>query len=101
MSNDKPTAGKFVINVIMFFVLIFINILPIALFVQDGLKAAFKLDFGALESADNKLYVTLIAFNIGFAALIFMVKGLRTGTTKYWAYLAIADAIWWIYCMMG
>jgi hypothetical protein len=101
MSNDKPTAGKFVINVIMFFVLIFINILPIALFVQDGLKAAFKLDFGALQSADNKLYVTLIAFNIGFAALIFMVKGLRTGTTKYWAYLAIADAIWWIYCMMG
>jgi len=101
MSNDKPTAGKFVINVIMFFVLIFINILPIAIFVQDGLKAAFKLDFGALESADNKLYVTLIAFNIGFAALIFMVKGLRTGTTKYWAYLAIADAIWWIYCMMG
>ena len=101
MSNDKPTAGKFVINVIMFFVLIFINILPIAIFVQDGLKAAFKLDFGALESADNKLYVTLIAFNIGFAALIFMVKGLRTGNTKYWAYLAIADAIWWIYCMMG
>ena len=101
MSNDKPTAGKFVINVIMFFVLIFINILPIAIFVQDGLKAAFKLDFGALESADNKLYVTLIAFNIGFAALIFMVKGLRTGTTKYWAYLAIADSIWWIYCMMG
>ena len=101
MSNDKPTAGKFVINVIMFFVLIFINILPIAIFVEDGLKAAFKLDFGALESADNKLYVTLIAFNIGFAALIFMVKGLRTGTTKYWAYLAIADAIWWIYCMMG
>ena len=101
MSNDKPTAGKFVINVIMFFVLIFINILPIAIFVQDGLKAAFKLDFGALESADNKLYVTLIAFNIGFAALIFMVKGLRTSTTKYWAYLAIADAIWWIYCMMG
>ena len=101
MSNDKPTAGKFVINVIMFFVLIFINILPIAIFVEDGLKAAFKLDFGALESEDNKLYVTLIAFNIGFAALIFMVKGLRTGTTKYWAYLAIADAIWWIYCMMG
>jgi hypothetical protein len=101
MSNDKPTAGKFVINVIMFFVLIFINILPIAIFVEDGLKAAFKLDFGALQSADNKLYVTLIAFNIGFAALIFMVKGLRTGTTKYWAYLAIADAIWWIYCMMG
>ena len=101
MSNDKPTAGKFVINVIMFFVLIFINILPIAIFVEDGLKAAFKLDFGALQSADNKLYVTLIAFNIGFAALIFMVKGLRTGTTKYWAYLAIADSIWWIYCMMG
>jgi hypothetical protein len=101
MSNDKPTAGKFVINVIMFFVLIFINILPIAIFVQDGLKAVFKLDIDALTSADNKLYITLIAFNLGFAALIFMVKGLRTGTTKYWAYLAIGDAIWWIYCMMG
>ena len=101
MSNDKPTAGKFVINVIMFFVLIFINILPIAIFVEDGWKNVFKFDFGALQSAGDKLFYTLIAFNIGFAALIFMVKGLRTGTTKYWAYLAIADSIWWIYCMMG
>ena len=101
MSNDKPTAGKFVINVIMFFVLIFINILPMAIFAKEAMMAAFKLDFSALSSADNKLFVTLIAFNIGFAALIFMVKGLRTDTTKYWAYLAIGDAIWWIYCMMG
>ena len=101
MSNDKPTAGKFVINVIMFFVLIFINILPMAIFAKEAMKAAFKLDFSALQSVDNKLFYTLIAFNIGFAALIFMVKGLRTGTTKYWAYLAIADSIWWIYCMMG
>ncbi len=101
MSNEKPTAGKFVINVIMFFVLIFINILPMAIFAKEALMAAFKLDFSALSSADNKLYITLIAFNIGFAALIFMVKGLRTDTTKYWAYLAIGDAIWWIYCMIG
>lgn len=101
MSNDKSTGGKFMINVSMFFVLIFINILPIALFAKEAMIAAFKLDFGALNSADNKLFVTLIAFNIGFAALIFMVKGLRTVTTKYWAYLAIGDAIWWIYCMIG
>jgi len=101
MKNEKSIGNKIIVNLSMFLVLIAINFLPIAIFLREGIKAALKLDFSALQDADNKMYITLILLNTVFAISIFTVSALKTSTTKFWAYMALADAAWWIYCMVG
>ena len=101
MKNEKSIGNKIIVNLSMFLVLIAINFLPVALFLREGIKAALKLDFSALQDADNKMYITLILLNTVFAISIFTVSALKTSTTKFWAYMALADAAWWIYCMVG
>lgn len=101
MKNEKSIGNKIIVNLSMFLVLIAINFLPIAIFLREGIKAALSLDFSALQAADNMMYITLIILNTIFAIAIFSVSALKTSTTKYWAYMALADAAWWIYCMIG
>ena len=101
MKNKKSTGNKIIVNVSMFLVLIAINFLPVAIFLKEGINSALKLDFSALQNADDKMYITLILLNTVFAICIFAVSALKTSTTKFWAFLALADAAWWIYCMVG
>jgi hypothetical protein len=101
MSKEKSTGNKIVVNLSMFLVFLAINFLPMALFFKEGVKALLKLDFSAFQSADNKLFVTLIVLHLAFAISIFTVSALKTSTTKFWAYMALTDAAWWIYCMIG
>ena len=101
MSKEKSTGNKIVVNLTMFLLLLAINFLPIALFFKEGVKALLQLDFSAFQSADNKLFVTLIVLHIAYAISIFTVSALKTSTTKFWAYMALGDSAWWIYCMMG
>lgn len=101
MSTEKSTGNKIIVNLSMFLVFLAINFLPIALFFKEGVKALMKFDLGAFQNADNKLFITLIVLHIAFAVSIFTLPALKTNTTKYWAYVALADAAWWIYCMVG
>ena len=69
---------------------------------QDILSISDKLKSYKEDSNVFAYYViTLILLNTVFAICIFAVSALKTSTTKFWAFLALADAAWWIYCMVG
>jgi hypothetical protein len=43
--------------------------------------------------------LVMIILNGAFAYVCLTMEQFKTNMTKYWAYIAIADCVWWLYCM--
>lgn len=102
--TEKTGMNKFMVNLVAFIVLILINILPIVIFEYEVLKAWMALDISRMVSLledINFLIFVLIALNGAFAFFVLTKEQFKTNTTKYWAYMAILDCLWWIYTLVG
>ena len=101
--NQKSMSSTFMTNLLMFIVLVLITFVPPAIFLIDYVKAVLSFDIsGAIRILENitfMLPLTLIILNGGFAYVCLTMDRFKTSMTKYWAYVAIADCVWWLYCM--
>tara|TARA_B100001287_G_C22649958_1_gene514691 strand:- start:1269 stop:1592 length:324 start_codon:yes stop_codon:yes gene_type:complete len=101
--NSKSMGSTFMTNLLMFVVLVLITFVPPALFLADYFKAIMTLDiaraFRVLENVTFMLPLILIILNGAFAYVCLTMERFKTDMTKYWAYVAIADCVWWLYCM--
>ena len=102
--NSKTAGSTFMINVLMFFVLLFITFIPPAFIMWDYVKALFTLDIAAaikiLEDLTFFWPLVMILLNGAFAYVCLTMEKFKTNTTKAWAYIALADCVWWIYAMI-
>jgi hypothetical protein len=101
--NTKSLGSTFMINLLMFFVLLLITFVPPAIIMVDYIKAVLSFDIaGAISILEDMNFfwpLVMIILNGAFAYVCLTMEQFKTNMTKYWAYIAIADCVWWLYCM--
>lgn len=103
MSNSKSTGSAFMVNLVMFIVLVVITFGPPAIIMKDYFDAVTEMDISkAVRAIENvgSLPIVLIILNAAFAFACLRVERLKTRMTKYWAYLSIINIVWWIFLMV-
>ena len=103
MSNAKSMGATFMVNLVMFIVLIVITFGPPAIIMKDYFDAVMEGDISkAIRAIEDvgMLPIVLIVLHGGFIFACFTVEKLKTKMTRYWAYLSIVNIIWWVYLMV-
>ncbi len=83
---------KFLINLIMFLVLLAYNIVFIFFVIKEIMAGNYAISNALIFG----IFVSII-----YAILCFFVKPLRNSWTIWWGFLALADAAWWIYLFLS
>lgn len=99
MSEKKSFMHSAGVGLLMFAVLIVITILPFLMFARDAFKSALRFDISGMMQAENTALISLIVLHVAYALVILRVNLLKTDFTKYLAYAALADSVWWAYCL--
>jgi uncharacterized BrkB/YihY/UPF0761 family membrane protein len=87
-------TGKFFVGLLMLLILIAINLLVIGIAVFEF----FETDI------DTPVALTVgIVLSLIYAIVVFVIPYLRSmkNTCRWWAWLAIGDAIWWGYLLIS
>lgn len=87
-------TGKFFVGLIMFLIIIAINLLVIGIAVFEFIE----LDM------DTPIALTVgIVLSVIYAIVVFAIPYLRSmkNSCRWWAWLAIGDAIWWGYLLIS
>ena len=103
MENSNSMGSTFLVNLVMFIVLIIITFGPPAIIMKDYFDAVMEGDIskaiGAIKDV-GMLPIVLIVLHGAFVFACFTVERLKTRMTRYWAYLSIFNIVWWIYLMV-
>ena len=103
MENSKSMGSTFLVNLVMFIVLIIITFGPPAIIMKDYFDAVMEGDIskaiGAIKDV-GMLPIVLIVLHGAFVFACFTVERLKTRMTRYWADLSIFNIVWWIYLMV-
>lgn len=92
--NVAKGTGKFLVGLIMFLILLAINIVVIGV----GVFEFINLDM------DTPVALAIgIALSLIYAIVVYAIPYLRSmkNTCRWWAWLAIGDAIWWAYLLIS
>jgi isopentenyl phosphate kinase len=103
MSNAKSMGATFMVNLVMFIVLIVITFGPPAIIMKDYFDAVMEGNISkAIRAIEDvgMLPIVLIVLHGAYVFVCFTVERLKTKMTRYWAYLSIFNIVWWIYLMV-
>jgi len=103
MSDSKSMGSTFLINLVMFIVLIVITFGPQAIIMKDYFDAVMEGNiFKAIRAIEDvgMLPILLIVLHGGFIFACFTVEKLKTKMTRYLAYFSIVNIVWWGYLMV-
>lgn len=86
-------ALKFLVGLIMFLILLAINLLVLGIAVFEFIES----------DMDTPIALTIgIVLSLVYAIVVYAIPYLRSmkNTCRWWAWLAIGDAIWWGYLLI-